>query len=372
MEFWIGIQDGRIVRATFTTDGCGHSIVAGSATARLAEGRTVEAAAAISQADVLAAAGGLSEESRHCALLAANTLRETIADCLRRKDVPDPGNAPGPAVARPDDSENRAALRARLARIAHVLLVLSGKGGVGKSTVAVNLAVALARAGRRVGLMDADIHGPSVPTLLRITDAPVRTEGNELHPVIAAGVSVMSIGFLLRQHDAVIWRGPMKMRLLEQFLRDVAWGDLDYLVIDLPPGTGDEPLSVCQMVGDADGAVVVTTPQEVATTDVRRSIAFCRALKLPVLGVVENMSGFSCPQCGRITEIFKAGGGERLAQETGVAFLGRVPIDAAVGEACDRGIPFISGGPDTEATRAFGRIVAPLLHLPPRKRGQFV
>jgi len=369
MEIWIGVADGLIVRASFTTDGCGHSLAAGSAAARLAEGKSLDAASAISQTDVLAACGGLPEDSRHCALLAARTLHEAIGDARRRTGGPQPPADGAPPSAGPAAGDDRAALRHRLDRIAHTILVLSGKGGVGKSTVAVNLAVALARAGRRVGLLDADLHGPSIPTLLRLADTPVRMENGQLIPLPAAGVSVMSIGFLLRQRDdAVVWRGPLKMRLLEQFLRDVAWGDLDDLVIDLPPGTGDEPLSICQLVGAADGAVVVTTPQDVATADVRRSIGFCRAMHLPVLGVVENMSGFACPHCGRATDIFKTGGGERLAAEMGVPFLGRIPLDPAVGEACDRGTPFVSQAADSATARAFARVVAPLLNLPPRSR----
>jgi Mrp family chromosome partitioning ATPase len=381
MEFWIAVQDGRIAGATFTTDGCGHSIVSGSAAARLAEGRAVETAAAISQAQVLDAAGGLPEESRHCALLAANVLRAAIADWRARRARADAPGAPAGAGAprespagdagasrpggAPDETDERRTLRARMGRIAHKILVLSGKGGVGKSTVAVHLAVSLSRAGKRVGLLDVDLHGPSVPKMLRLEDRSVRVEGDALVPLQVGGLKVMSLGFLLQGRDEpVIWRGPMKMGAIRQFLKDVAWGDLDYLVVDSPPGTGDEPLSVCQLLEGADGAVVVTTPQDVATADVRRSIGFCRALKLPVLGVVENMSGFACPGCGRTTEIFKAGGGEAMARETGVPFLGRVPLDPAVGDACDRGNPLDGHAARRETVAAFERIVTPLLDLP--------
>jgi Mrp family chromosome partitioning ATPase len=183
-------------------------------------------------------------------------------------------------------------------------------------------------------------------------------------PVETAGLKVMSIGFLLQNRDdAVIWRGPMKMGLIKQFLKDVAWGELDYLIVDSPPGTGDEPLSVCQLVKNPDGAVIVTTPQDVATADVRKSITFCRKLGLPVLGVIENMSGFVCPHCGTVTDIFKTGGGERMAREMGVPFLGRIPIDPAIGEACDAGRPFVEGDRPTETTKAFQRIIAPILSL---------
>lgn len=254
--------------------------------------------------------------------------------------------------------------------IRHKVIVLSGKGGVGKSTVAVNLAVALALAGKRVGLLDVDIHGPSVPKLLRLDDAKVQVEDGAILPVERAGLKVMSIGLLLHAHDdAVIWRGPMKMGVIKQFLQDVRWGELDYLIIDSPPGTGDEPLSVCQLVKNADGAVVVTTPQDVATTDVRRSITFCRQLNLPVLGVVENMSGFKCPQCGTVTDIFKTGGGEQMATEMKIPFLGRIPIDPAVGQACDDGKPFVDHYGRTETAKAFERIIAPILSLSKLKNG---
>lgn len=253
----------------------------------------------------------------------------------------------------------REALDERLRHIRRRILVLSGKGGVGKSTVAANLAISLVLAGKRVGLLDVDIHGPSIPRMLRLGDADVRVLNGAIVPVEKAGLKVMSIGFLLRgRHDAVIWRGPMKMSVIRQFLQDVEWGDLDYLVVDSPPGTGDEPLSVCQLAAPIDGVVIVTTPQDVATDDVRRSITFCRQLKLPILGVVENMSGFVCPACGKVTEIFKAGGGERMAADMDVPFLARIPLDPAVGQAGDDGKPFIYHYSRTETAKAFERAVA--------------
>lgn len=259
------------------------------------------------------------------------------------------------------------ALEERLHRIRHKILILSGKGGVGKSTMATNLAVSLALAGKKVGLLDVDIHGPSIPKLLKLEDAGVQVKDGAIHPVEKAGLKVMSIGFLLRERDdAVIWRGPMKMGVIKQFLKDVNWGELDYLVIDCPPGTGDEPLSVAQLAAPVDGAVVVTTPQDVATADVRKSITFCRQLSLPVLGVVENMSGFVCPKCGTVTDIFKAGGGERMAKDMGVPFLGRIPIDPAVGEACDAGKAFVYHYSRTETAKAFERMVTPILALSDR------
>jgi len=254
--------------------------------------------------------------------------------------------------------------RARMERIRHKILVMSGKGGVGKSTVAANLAVFLSATGKRVGLLDVDIHGPTIPKMLNLEHADVGVRDGVMQPVEAAGLKVMSIGFLLRDRDeALIWRGPMKMGVIKQFLEEVDWGDLDYLVIDSPPGTGDEPLSVCQLAAPVDGAIIVTTPQDVATADVRKSIVFCHRLELPVLGVVENMSGFVCPACGTVTDIFKTGGGERMAADMGVPFLGRIPIDPAVGEACDEGKPYVDSHRGTGIAETFARIAAPVLAL---------
>jgi ATP-binding protein involved in chromosome partitioning len=247
-----------------------------------------------------------------------------------------------PKQAPTEDSEERRKLDSRLSRIRHKVIVLSGKGGVGKSTVAVNIAVGLLMAGKRVGLLDIDIHGPSIPTMLGLEGSPITGSEAGLFPIELGDMKVMSIGFLLQNQDeAVIWRGPIKMGVIRQFLQDVFWGDLDFLIIDSPPGTGDEPLSVCQLIGALDGAVVVTTPQKVSALDVRKSITFCRRLRVPVLGVVENMSGFACPRCGRVTPILGAGGGKRIAEEMQVPFLGSIPVDPTIAEACDEGRAFI-------------------------------
>jgi len=244
----------------------------------------------------------------------------------------------------------------RLSRIRHKVLVLSGKGGVGKSTVAANLAVALALNGKRVGLLDVDIHGPNIPKLLGLEGHVPLTRGD--------GLKVMSIALLLENDDdALIWRGPMKMNVIKQFLQDVEWGDLDYLVVDSPPGTGDEPLSVIQLLENPDGAVIVTTPQQVALADVRKGINFCKQLKVPVIGVVENMSGFCCPHCQEISHIFQQGGGESMAQEMNVPFIGSIPIDPAVAQACDEGQPFIYHHSKTPTAQAMQKIVEPILAL---------
>jgi Mrp family chromosome partitioning ATPase len=255
-------------------------------------------------------------------------------------------------------------LDGRMQKIKHKIIVLSGKGGVGKSTVAANLAISLSMSGKKVGLLDIDIHGPSIPKMLKLDLSRINVTDGVIHPVEKGGMKVVSIGFLLKDRDdAVIWRGPMKAGVIKQFLSDVEWGELDYLIIDSPPGTGDEPLSVCQLLKNPDGAVVVTTPQDVAVADVRKSINFCRQLKIPVLGVVENMSGFVCPKCRELTQIFKTGGGERMSDEMKVPFLGRIPIDPGIGESCDSGNPFIYDYSKTETGKAFEHIIEPILAL---------
>jgi ATP-binding protein involved in chromosome partitioning len=250
-------------------------------------------------------------------------------------------------------------LSRRMAQIHHKILVLSGKGGVGKSTVAANLAVSLALAGHRTGLLDVDIHGPSIPKLLNIEGRPVSVKDEAIVPIeFGDNLKIMSIGLLLQSDkDAVIWRGPMKMGVIRQFLKDVEWGELDYLIIDSPPGTGDEPLSVCQLVGEADGAIIVTTPQDLAIADVRKAVTFCRTLRMPILGIIENMSGFACPKCGEVTHIFKQGGGERLALEMLVPFLGSIPIDPQIVEASDTGKPYLYFYSKTETAKTFANVV---------------
>ena len=248
---------------------------------------------------------------------------------------------------RPNESEQeyqeRMILQSRMCRIKHKIIVMSGKGGVGKSTVAVNLATAFKLAGMRVGLLDVDVHGPSIPTMLGLEDQRMQSGAGGMIPVDKEGMKVISLGLLLpHKDDPVIWRGPRKMGAIKQFLSDVEWGDLDYLIIDAPPGTGDEQLSVCQLIDDLDGAVIVTTPQRVAAADVRKSINFCHALELPVLGVIENMSGFVCPKCGEVTELFSSGGGVKISEDMKVPFLGKIPIDPLIVQACDSGKAFIT------------------------------
>ncbi len=237
--------------------------------------------------------------------------------------------------------ENKA-LEETLGKIRHVFFVLSGKGGVGKSTVSANLAAGLTLRGQRTGLLDVDLHGPSIPMLFGLQNTRAVSDGEKLLPLQHGGLKIMSTAFLLEQPDApVVWRGPMKAGVIRQFIEDVAWGELDYLIVDCPPGTGDEPLSVCQLIPKADGAVIVTTPQDVAASDVAKSIVFCAQIGVRVLGIVENMSGFICPCCNTCTPIFKTGGGETLAKKYHAPFLGRLPIVPEIGLSGDGGKPFV-------------------------------
>jgi len=250
-------------------------------------------------------------------------------------------------------------LRARLEGIRHSFMVISGKVGVGKTTITVNLAAALAKEGFRVGILDADIHGPNVPKMFGLDWRPLIGGEDGIEPVtVSPGIKIISLAFLLQDPNSpVIWRGPVKHGAIRQLLSDVNWGELDFLAVDLPPGTGDEPLSVAQLLKDRmDGSIVVTTPQEVALLDARKAVTFSRILKVPVLGIVENMSGLRCPHCGKLVELFKSGGGERLAKELAVPFLGRVPIDPEIVSRGDSGPPFVLSDPDSEAAKALRAI----------------
>lgn len=245
-----------------------------------------------------------------------------------------------------------------LSQMKNRLLVFSGKGGVGKSTVAANLALALVKKGKKVGLLDVDIHGPNLAKMLGVEDKKLDVSSGAIKPVEAKkNLKLVSMSFLLQDPDLpVIWRGPMKMKAIQQFLGDVKWGELDWLVIDSPPGTGDEPLSVAQLI-PATGAVVVTTPQEVSLMDSRKAVAFARKLNLKVLGIIENMSGMVCPHCGKRIDLFKEGGGQRAALELGVPFLGKIPLDPEIVTLGDEGKAFIDIHPKSEASQAFMKVV---------------
>jgi ATP-binding protein involved in chromosome partitioning len=252
-------------------------------------------------------------------------------------------------------------LKKNMSHIKHKIAVISGKGGVGKSTVAANLAMVFSLHGYkdRVGILDIDIHGPCVPKLLGVKGQKCQISPLGVLPVTGPeGIKVVSMDFLVQsQETPVIWRGPLKMQAIRQFLSDFMWGELDFLFIDAPPGTGDEPLSVMQLIPEMDGTIIVTIPSEVSEDVVRKAVSFSRKMGIPVIGIIENMSGFTCPKCGEKVDIFGAGGGKRLAEDLNVPFLGQIPIDPKICEEADKGVPFVSGHVDSSAAKSFKEIV---------------
>lgn len=316
-------------------------------------------------ADITAADGVATVVMEH-SIKDAQTVEQIRRDCeaaleaipgvrqgvvqMRVKGAPAAGPAPGPG--RPTDPF---AGRTPLPGVKHIVAVASAKGGVGKSTVATNLAITLQRSGLKVGLMDADIYGPSLPTMMGVAEKPEITDERKVIPLERDGMKLMSIGFLVPQEKAMIWRGPMVMSAVQQFLRDVLWGELDVLVVDMPPGTGDAQLTLVQQV-PLSGVVMVTTPQQVAVIDVIRGIQMFQETKAPVVGVVENMSGFACSHCNEVTDIFGRDGGRRTSERFGVPFLGAIPIEPAVVAAGDRGRPVVVDAPDSAAAAAFREV----------------
>ena len=268
-----------------------------------------------------------------------------------------------PEKAMTEFAEKQQKLKKNMSRIKHKIAVISGKGGVGKSTVAANLAMAFSLHGYkdRVGILDVDIHGPCVPKLLGVKGKKCQVSPLGALPVTGPeGIKVVSMDFLVTQETPVIWRGPLKMQVIKQFLSDFMWGELDFLFIDAPPGTGDEPLSAMQLIPEMDGTIIVTIPSEVSEDVVKKAVSFSRKMGIPVIGIVENMSGFTCPKCGEKINILGAGGGKRLAEELDVPFLGQIPIDPEICEEADKGIPFVMGHVDSPATEAFTEIVKKL------------
>ncbi len=257
--------------------------------------------------------------------------------------------------------EEEQRLKLKMSRIKRKIAVISGKGGVGKSTVTVNLAMAFAMHGyaNRVGILDADITGPCVPKMLGLHGQRLPASPVGIFPALGPlGIKVVSMDFLLPSEESpVIWRGPLKMRAISQFLSDIVWGELDFLLIDLPPGTGDEPLSIMQLIPEMDGVVIVTIASEVSQIVVKKAVTFSRKLGIPVIGVIENMSGFVCPKCGAEIDIFKVGGGKKIAEDLSVPFLGRIPIDPEICRDSDNGMPFITEHVNSPATKAFMEIV---------------
>jgi ATP-binding protein involved in chromosome partitioning len=243
--------------------------------------------------------------------------------------------------------------------VKHTIAISSGKGGVGKSTVAVNLACALVKQGARVGLMDADMYGPNVPMMMGVHKQPEQQDG-KLLPAVSHGVKLISMGFFVPEETPLTWRGPMIHTAIQQFFRDVLWGDLDYLLVDLPPGTGDAQLSISQLV-PLSGAVIVTTPQEVALHDSRKGLVMFQKVNVPILGIIENMSYYVCGKCGERTEIFSYGGGERAAEKLGLPFLGRIPIDPAIRVGGDSGMPIVVADPNSPQAKAFTTIASAMV-----------
>ena len=261
-------------------------------------------------------------------------------------------------MAKPMISEGDFKLQESLGKIKHVVIVMSGKGGVGKSTVSSNIAATLSMMGYQTGLMDVDITGPNIPKMFGIEDEKLDVVDEKLIPVLVPpSLKVISMAFLLpSKDDAVVWRGPVKMTAIRQFIEDVNWGSLDYLVVDMPPGTGDEAISIIQLIPKADGMVIVTTPQDVALLDSRKSITFSAQANIPIIGLVENMSGFICPHCGEKTDIFKSGGGLATAKNMNIQFLGAVPIEPKIVMSGDSGMPIVIDDPDSVSAKTFREI----------------
>ncbi|MFQ5441800.1 MAG: iron-sulfur cluster carrier protein ApbC [Thermodesulfobacteriota bacterium] len=276
----------------------------------------------------------LEENSRKAAMGVAGVTEVNVkvgAEVPKSKGLPDKTPIPG---------------------VKNTIAVASGKGGVGKSTVAVNLALALAATGAKVGLLDTDVYGPSIPLMMGIHETPAATPDEKLVPLENFGLKLMSVGFMLDEETPLIWRGPLVMQLIKQFLQNVLWGELDYLIIDLPPGTGDVQLTLVQTI-PLTGAVIVTTPQDIALLDARRAIKMFGEVKVPVLGIIENMSYFICPHCNKETEIFSHGGGEKTSERYKVPLLGKIPLDVKIREGGDRGNPIVVAEPGSEHSKAF-------------------
>ena len=273
---------------------------------------------------------------------------------------------------REKEEHEEARLAQKLFHIRNKIMVMSGKGGVGKTTVTVNLAAALALQGYEVGILDADIHGPDIPRMCGVENRPVMGSGDGINPVrVFKGLRVISMGLLSQDPDkAIVWRGPLKHRAIKQFLGDVNWGDLGYLLVDLPPGTGDEPMSIAQLIKNVDGAIIVTTPQDVALLDSRKAVNFSRLIDVPVLGIVENMSGMTCPNCGEKIDLFKVGGGSKAAVELGVPFLGHITIDPRMVIRCDAGTPFVTDPEPSAVKTAFMRLSQDVRESIERRKGK--
>jgi ATP-binding protein involved in chromosome partitioning len=331
---------------------------------------------------------GFVQNLRVCDGIVAFTINLTTPACPVRDQLKDQARAavmrlPWVTEVNVEMTANTAVARGQggpsaplIPQVKNVVAVASGKGGVGKSTTSVNLAVALSQSGARVGLLDADIYGPNLPLMMGLREKPlVEGDGQRIRPVPRYGIKLVSIGFFLDERKPVIWRGPMVHGAIQQFLRDFDWGELDYLVVDLPPGTGDAPLSLAQLI-PLSGVVIVTTPQDVALQDVAKGMAMFRQLEVPVIGVVENMSYFVCPNCDTRHELFGQGGGQRIAQTFNVPFLGQVPLQPNVRTGGDEGQPVVMADPESPAAQAFqavaGAVARQVSVLAFQARGNFI
>lgn len=274
-------------------------------------------------------------------------------------------------MAKPMISEDSFKLEESLGKIKHVIIVMSGKGGVGKSTVSTNIATTLSMMGYQTGIMDVDITGPNIPKMFGIEDEKLDVIDEKLIPVtVPPSLKVISMAFLLpSKDDAIMWRGPVKMTAIRQFIEDVSWGDLDYLIVDMPPGTGDEAISIVQLIPKADGIVIVTTPQDVALLDSRKSITFSAQSHIPIIGLIENMCGFVCPHCGKTTDIFKSGGGATTANELNIQFLGSIPIEPGIVLSSDLGMPVVINNPDSTSAKMFKQITEKIIKTIENKPG---
>ena len=250
-------------------------------------------------------------------------------------------------------------VREKMARVKHKIMIMSGKGGVGKSTITANLAAALAKRGYRVGILDSDIHGPSIPKILGIQGKHPQKAETGITPVTTKhGVKVISMDlFLYSSEDPLIWRGPLKMKAIRQLLSDVDWGELDYLLVDLPPGTGDEPINIAQLMPEMDGALIITAPSDLSQHVVRKAVTMAQRMRIPIIGIIENMSGFVCPHCGEKHSLLGSGGGEQISKEMNIRLLGKIPIDPKIAENTDQGTPFALSNPESEAAKIFNEIV---------------
>ncbi len=285
-------------------------------------------------------------------------IHESVDDAKKGQGCPSQGN---PDVAAKIKKEDQA-IKNSLSKIKHKIFILSGKGGVGKSSVSANLAASLSKKGYKTGLMDVDVHGPSIAQMLGLTELLDISKENLLLPKqVNENLKVVSVQALMQDKDqAIIWRGPAKNGMIRQFVSTVDWGELDFLIIDAPPGTGDEPLTVVQTIPEAQG-VIITTPQEVALSDIRKSISFCKTVRLKTLGIVENMSGFKCPHCKESIDLFSSGGGEKTALAQGLGFLGSIPFDLRVVASGDKGVPVMLEDQASEFTKAFDQVVENIL-----------